>query len=263
MAQNVAGDAAIVESLTKVGAEIHGYEPTPSDLVRAQTADLILENGLGLERWADKFYANLPETIPKVTLTAGITPVNIRSDSYAGKPNPHAWMSPQLALIYIDNIQRALTDLDPSNSEIYAANAAAYKAKITDLDLALKETVSSLEANNRYLVSCEGAFSYLAKDYDLQDIYIWPVNAERQATPQQIQNVIDQVRTNQIPTVFCESTVSDRAQQQVVKETGAKFGGVFYVDSLSQPDGVVPTYLDLMTYNVNTLVNGLTAPNTE
>ncbi|NMF60438.1 metal ABC transporter substrate-binding protein [Pseudanabaena yagii] len=256
MAQNVAGDKAIVESITKVGAEIHGYEPTPSDLQRGQGVDLILDNGLNLERWADRFYNSIPK-VERLTLSEGVQPVNIAEDAYQGKPNPHAWMSPQNALIYVDNIRKALVKLDPVNAATYEANAKAYSQKIKDIDAKLKQAIAVIPPDKRYIVSCEGAFSYLARDYGLKEIYIWPVNAEQQATPKQVQKVIDAVRAKQIPTVFCESTVSNAAQMQVVKETGAKYGGVFYVDSLSPPDGVTPTYLKLLEYNVNTLIKGL------
>jgi manganese transport system substrate-binding protein len=256
LAQNVAGDKAQVESLTKIGSEIHGYEPTPSDLVKAQKADLILDNGFGLERWSEKFYQSIPN-VPHVTITKGITPINIGEDLYKGKPNPHAWMSPKLALIYVENIRQALIDLDPENAEIYTNNALIYSEKIKEIDQQLKETIEIIPPEKRYIVTCEGAFSYLAKDYGLKEVYLWAVNSEKQATPKQVKNVIDTVKNNQIPVVFCESTVSDEAQQQVVKETGAKFGGVFYVDSLSPENGEVSTYLDLLKYNMETLVNGL------
>jgi len=256
MAQNVAGDKAIVESITKVGAEVHGYEPTPSDLQRGQGADLILENGLNLERWAERFYNSFPK-VERLTLTEGIQPINITEDSYQGKPNPHAWMSPQNALIYVENIRKALGKLDPVNAPTYDANAKVYSQQIQAIDVKLKNAIAVIPPDKRYIVSCEGAFAYLARDYGLKEVYIWPVNAEQQATPKQVQKVIETVRANQIPTVFCESTVSNQAQLQVVKETGAKYGGVFYVDSLSPPDGLTPTYLKLMEYNVNTLIKGL------
>lgn len=256
MARNVAGDKAIVQSLTKPGAEIHGYEPTPSDIVKAQDADLILDNGLGLERWAQKFYGNLKD-VPHVTLTEGITPIDISSDAYRGKPNPHAWMSPKLALKYVENIRDALVNLDPANAETYTANAQAYSEQIKQLDKKLQNTVKEIPANKRFMVTCEGAFSYLAKDYGLKEKYLWAVNAEKQATPQQVKKVINTVRENQVPVVFCESTVSADAQKQVAKESNAEFGGVFYVDSLTEKDGVAPTYFKLLEYNINTLVNGL------
>ena len=256
MARNVAGDKAIVESLTRPGAEIHGYDPTPSDIAKAQNADLILDNGLGLERWAQKFYGNLKD-VPHVTLSQGITPINISEDAYAGKPNPHAWMSPKLALDYVENIREALVKLDPANAETYNANAKAYSQQIKQVDEKLQKTVEEIPSNRRFMVTCEGAFSYLANDYGLKEVYLWAVNSEQQATPKQVEKVIKTVRKNQIPVVFCESTVSADAQKQVAKEANAKFGGVFYVDSLTDANGVAPSYFKLLEYNINTLVNGL------
>lgn len=256
MAQNVAGEKAIVESITKPGAEVHGYEPTPSDLVRGKDADLILDNGLNLERWAERFYNNFSE-VTHVTLSEGLQPVNITEDAYQGEPNPHAWMSPKNALIYVENIRKALGNLDPANAATYDANAKAYSEQIRAIDKKLQQAIAAVPADQRYIVSCEGAFSYLARDYGLKEVYLWPVNAEQQSTPKQVEKVINIVKTNQIPAVFCESTVSDEAQLQVAKESGAKFSGVFYVDSLSAADGSASTYLKLLEYNVNTLINGL------
>jgi manganese transport system substrate-binding protein len=256
IAQNVAGDRAIVKSITKPGAEIHGYEPTPSDLVRGKDADLILDNGLNLERWADRFYNSLPK-VPHVTLSEGFQPVNIAEDSYQGKPNPHAWMSPKNALIYVENIRKALGNLDPVNAPVYDANAKTYSNQIRAIDEKLKQAIAAIPPNKRYIVSCEGAFSYIARDYGLKEVYLWAVNAEQQATPKQVEKVINIVKTQQIPAIFCESTVSNEAQLQVAKETGAKFAGVFYVDSLSPPEGPASTYFKLLEYNVNTLTKGL------
>ncbi len=256
MAQNVAGDKAIVESITKPGAEIHGYEITPSDLERGQKADLILENGLNLERWATRFYNSLPK-VSHISLSEGFQPVNINEGAYQGKPNPHAWMSPKNALIYVENIRKALGNLDRANAATYDANAKAYSQKIRSIDEKLNQAISTIPSDKRYIVSCEGAFSYIARDYGLKEVYIWAVNAEQQATPKQVEKVINTVKANQIPAVFCESTVNNEAQLQVAKETGAKFAGVFYVDSLSPADGPASTYLKLLEYNVNTLIEGL------
>ena len=256
MAQNVAGEKAIVESITKPGAEIHGYEVTPSDLKRGKDANLILENGLNLERWATRFYNSLPK-VSRITLSDGIQPINIAENAYRGKPNPHAWMSPKNALIYVENIRKTLGNLDPANAATYDANAAKYSEQIRAIDAKLKQAISAIPPDKRYIVSCEGAFSYIARDYGLKEVYLWPVNAEQQATPKQVERVIDTVKANKIPAVFCESTVSNEAQLQVAKETGAKFAGVFYVDSLSPPDGPASTYLKLLEYNINTLIKGL------
>ena len=259
MAQNVAGDELQVESITRIGAEIHGYEPTPSDLVKAQDADLILYNGMNLERWFEQFLGNVQD-VPSVILTEGIEPIAIAEGPYTDKPNPHAWMSPQNALIYIENIRQAFIELDPDNEETYNANAAAYSEQLQAIDAELQANLAQVPEDQRYLVSCEGAFSYLASDYDLEEVYLWPINAEQQSTPKQIQGVIDAVNANDIATVFCESTVSDEGQQQVARATGATFGGNLYVDSLSTADGPVPTFLDLLDYDVQVISEGLLSP---
>lgn len=256
MAKNVAGDKADVDSITKPGAEIHGYEPTPQDMVRLQGADIVLDNGMNLEKWAEKLYTNVPD-VPHETLTDGIDPMSISEGPYKDKPNPHAWMSPTNALVYVDNITKALVQIDKDNASYYQHNADQYKQKVKAVDTTLKEGLGKLPESNRYLVSCEGAFSYLIRDYGLKELYLWPINADSQGTPQQIRHVVEAVKSNSVPAVFCESTVSDKGQRQVASETGARFGGVFYVDSLSASDGPTSTYLKLLNYNAKTLVDGL------
>ena len=255
IAQNVAGDAATVESITKPGAEIHEYEPTPKDIVKAQSADLILWNGLNLERWFERFFQNIKDK-PAVVVTEGIKPLSIYEGPYKDAPNPHAWMSPSNALIYVENIKNALVKYDPQNADTYQKNAAAYAEKIKQLDKPLREKLAQIPADQRWLVTSEGAFSYLAKDYDLKEGYLWPINAEQQGTPQQVRKLIDLVKKNHIPVVFSESTVSAKPAQQVAKESDAKYGGVLYVDSLSAADGPVPTYIDLLNVTVSTIVKG-------
>ncbi|MDQ2093391.1 metal ABC transporter substrate-binding protein [Rhodobacteraceae bacterium 10Alg 79] len=256
MAQNVAGDAAEVVSITRPGAEIHGYQPTPRDLVRAQGADLILWNGLNLERWFEQFFSNLSD-VPAATVSDGVEPISIAGGDYTGKPNPHGWMALSSAEIYIDNIRDALTKVDPDNAEVYAANAKAYKAKMAEIIGPLREATRALPEERRWLVTSEGAFSYLARDFGLREVYLWPINADAQGTPQQVRKVIDTMREHAIPTIFSESTVSDKPARQVARETGAAYGGVLYVDSLSPEGGPVPSYLDLLRVTSETILKGL------
>ncbi len=255
IAQNVAGTAAIVESITKPGAEIHEYEPTPLDIVKAQSADLVLWNGLGLERWFEKFFGNI-KNVPGAVLTEGIVPMGISEGPYNGKPNPHSWMSPANAIIYVENIRQALGKLDPANAAIYDANAAAYTAKLKAIDEPIRAKLAEIPEAQRWLVSSEGAFSYLIRNYGMKELYLWPVNADEEGTPKQVRKVMDAVRQNKIPVVFSESTISDKPMRQVAKETGAHFGGVLYVDSLTPADGPAPTYLKLLEYNAQTIVKG-------
>ncbi|HEM6629488.1 TPA: metal ABC transporter substrate-binding protein [Citrobacter farmeri] len=256
MAQNVAGEAANVSSITKPGAEIHEYQPTPGDIKRAQGAQLILSNGLNLELWFARFYQNL-SGVPDVTVSDGVKPMGISEGPYNGKPNPHAWMSAENAMIYVDNIRDALVKYDPDNAAVYQKNAERYKAQIHQTLAPLHAALAKIPADKRWLVTSEGAFSYLARDNDLKELYLWPINADQQGTPRQVRKVIDAIKTHQIPTVFSESTVSDKPARQVARESGAHYGGVLYVDSLSAANGPVPTYLDLLRVTTETIVSGI------
>ncbi|MCX8571722.1 MULTISPECIES: metal ABC transporter substrate-binding protein [Hyphomicrobiales] len=257
IARNVAGDAAEVESITKPNAEIHNYQPTPGDMLRAQKADLVLWNGLNLELWFQKFFDNL-DGVAQVVVSDGVEPMGIAEGPYSGKPNPHAWMSPQAALIYVENIRKAFAEKDPANAATYARNAADYSDKIKATVAPIHAAIDTIPAERRWLATSEGAFSYLARDFGLKEVYLWPINADQQGTPQQVRKVIDLVRANNIPAVFSESTVSSKPAEQVARETGAKYGGVLYVDSLSDEGGPVPTYLDLLSVTTQTIVKGLT-----
>ena len=256
LARNVAGDRLQVRSIVKPGAEIHGYQPTPSDIERASSADLIVENGLGLELWFRRFTAAAGE-VATLTLSEGMQPLLITEDAYAGKPNPHAWMSPQRTIHYVDRLVNAFSDLEPAGAAQFEANAAAYKAELQQLDQELRDALATIPPQRRLLVTCEGAFSYLAQDYGFEEAYLWPVNAESQVTPKRMARLIATVRERDIPTIYCESTVSDKAQREVAVAAGARFGGSFYVDSLSEADGPAASLLDLQRHNVALIRRGL------
>ena len=258
MAREVAGTAAEVESITKPGAEIHGYEPTPKDILKAQQADLVLWNGLNLEVWFEKFFQNV-RNVPGVVISEGIEPMGIASGPYTGKPNPHGWMSPANAAVYVENIRRALVKMDPPNEAVYTANAASYIVKIKALDEPVRAKLAAIPEARRWLVTSEGAFSYLCQNYALKPLYLWPINADAQGTPQQVKTVIDAVRDHSIPVVFSESTISPEPIKQVARETGARYGGVLYVDSLTDSTGPAPTYLKLLETNAETILRGFTA----
>ncbi|KAB2867116.1 MAG: metal ABC transporter substrate-binding protein, partial [Bauldia sp.] len=245
-----------VESITRPDAEIHNYQPTPGDMLKAQDADLILWNGLNLEQWFERFFRNLRD-VPGVVVSEGVEPMGIREGPYSGKPNPHAWMSPADVLVYVENIRAALAEHDPDNAVTYAANAEAYAAEIEAVAGPIREKLAAIPEERRWLVTSEGAFSYLARDFGLKELYLWPINADSQGTPQQIRKVIDAMREHSIPAIFSESTVSPDPAMQVARETGARYGGVLYVDSLSGPDGPVPTYLDLLRVTAETIAEGL------
>lgn len=257
MVGEVGGDKVESISLTKPGAEIHGYQPTPDDLVQASKADVMFENGMNLEVWTEKLRASIPD-VPVVRVSEGVAVQYIAEDAYAGKPNPHAWMSPEQGLIYVENIRKALTAQAPEHAEYFAMRAAAYSDQIRAVDQQLEAALSQLPENNRVLVTCEGAFTYLTTDYGLTEEYLWAINSESQGSPQQVAKIIEVVKEKQIPAVFCESTVEPRIQQEVVAATGARFGGTLYVDSLSPADGPASTYLKQLQHTADTIISGLT-----
>jgi manganese/iron transport system substrate-binding protein len=158
----------------------------------------------------------------------------------------------------VENIRAAFVKADPANEAVYNANAAAYSAEITATVEPIREALAAIPEEERWLVTSEGAFSYLARDFGLKELYLWPINADQQGTPRQVRDVIDAVREHDIPVVFSESTISSKPAEQVARETGAKYGGVLYVDSLSEADGPVPTYLDLLRVTTQTIAAGLT-----
>ena len=253
--ENVAKDEFVVKSITKPGVEVHGYQPTPSDLIKASKALVFIDNGFGFELWAEKFVSNLQ--IKRVTISNRLNPIFISEDFYKGKPNPHAWISPKRGMIYVDVIVDSLSELKPSEAESFKNNGQIYKNKIAKIDKDFSLFINNLEKNNRYLVTCEGAFSYLTNDYGMEEAYLWPVNAESQITPKRMVRTISLVKNKNIPSVFCESTVSNESQMVVASETGAKFGGDLFVDSLSQDNKSANTYLKMLQHNLTLIKKGL------
>lgn len=247
IAKNVAKDSADVQSLTKLGTEIHSYEPTPKDILRARKADIILFNGLNLETWLSKFLDRTKK--PSYDVSSGVSVIYADENSLI--PNPHAWMSLKNGEIYVRNIQKIFSRHDPKNSEIYAKNADEYIQRLRNLDILFKTMLSGVQ--NRYLVTSEGAFSYLARDYDLKELYIWGINSDEEGTTRQIKDLIDKVKFYQIPVIFSESTISPKPAKTVANESGAKYGGVLYVDSLSKD---IDTYEKMLETTILTIESG-------
>ena len=247
--KNIVGDEFDVKSITKPGMEVHGYQTTPSDLIKGSRAEVFIDNGFGFELWAEKFVSNLK--VKRITMANNLKPLFIGEDAYKGKPNPHAWISPKRGIIYVDTLSRALSELKPESKTVFKKNAEIYKNKLLEIDEDFSLFLNTLKKNQKYLVSCEGAFTYLTNEYGLKEAYLWPVNAESQITPKRMAKVISLVKTNDIPAVFCESTVSSESQLAVARETGAKFGGNFFVDSLSEKNGPASSYIDLLNHNLN------------
>ena len=207
-----------------------------------------------MERWFEKFTSQ--SGAETVVASKGVTPIPIAEGDHKGEPNPHAWMSPKNAKIYVDNMVAAFSKLDPSHAKEFKANGKAYKARLDAIANDMQKKLASVPQEQRALVTCEGAFSYLTRDYGLAEHYLWGVNAEGAMTPKRVAAVQDSVKKNRIPAVFCESTVEGK-MDAVVQATGAKYGGTLYVDSLTDAKGPAPTYLKLLEYDTKTIASGL------
>lgn len=255
LAREVAGDAARVESLTRPGVEVHDYEPTPGDLVRTEGADLVVTNGMGIDDWLLTLVERADA--PHVVLSAVVEPIAIETGHYAGNPNAHAWVSPAEGARYVEALRAALGELVPAERAAIDERAAAVTARLDALGDRLRDGVAAIPEAHRVLVSCEGAFSYLARDAGLAEASLWPVNAGGQGTPQSIAAVAAVVERSGVPTVFCESTTHPGTQQQIARNAGVRFDGSLHVDSLSVPGGPAPTYLALIEHDVDAILEGL------
>lgn len=260
--EHIGGDRIEVRSITPAGAEVHEYDPAPSDVQAAADADLIIENGMGLEEWFEQFIAH--SEAPTAVASAGMAARPItRLPGHPDDPgqsaelplDPHGWISPAQSKTYVDNIAAALTELAPEDAEYFAENAEQYRAQLQSILEDAQQRAAELQ--DPVLVSCEGAFGYLADDLQLAEHYLWPLNAENEGTPQQMEAQIRFVQEHGVETIFCESTVNDSAQVQVAETTGARLAGPLYVDSLTEPEGPAPSHLQLLEHTISVILEGV------
>ena len=256
MAEAVACGRLQVESLLAPGEEIHAHQPGDRERLWLGQADLVLVHGLGLQPWLPPLLDALP-AVPTAEVTAGIQPVPIATGPRAGQPDPHAWMSPRQALVYVRNIRDAFIARDPANASTYQSCAARYSAELQRLDQRLRERLSSIPAARRLLVSCEDSLAYVAADYNLETAYLWPSQAEPRVEPARVAAIAAQVRERRLPAVFCESTFDHSQQQKVARLSGARLLGTLYTDSLSGLDGLAPSYIEMLRHNADLIKRGL------
>jgi manganese transport system substrate-binding protein len=256
MAEAVACGRLQVESLLAPGEEIHAHQPGERERTWLAQADLVLVHGLGLQPWLTPLLEQRP-ALPTADVTDGVRPLAIPSGPRAGQPDPHAWMSPRQALTYVDNIRDAFIALDPDNAATYQGCADRYGAELVRQDQQLRQRLQPIPGTQRVLVSCEGSLAYLAGDYKLEQIYLWPSQATPQVEPARLDAIAAEVRQRRLPSVFCESTFDDRQQRQLAQQSGARFGGTLYTDSVSSLDGLAPSYIELLRHNVDLIKRGL------
>ncbi len=252
-AEQVVGDRGTVEYLVPIGEEPHEYEPVPSDFQKVSDADVFYVNGLDLEEWLSGLVQNVGD-VPIVELTEGIEPVPLEGEDGS---DPHAWLSPELAPVYIENLVEDLVERDPEGEEEYRENADAYLEDLEELHEWTVEETGQVQEENRYIVMSENAFKYFGRSYNFETDGVWEINSHEEGTPGQINRLVDLVEEQQIPALFVESTIDQRYMETVSDNSGVEIYGEVYTDALGTEGSGAETYIDMMRHNVETIVSGL------
>jgi zinc/manganese transport system substrate-binding protein len=255
---HVAGTDLAVDVLLPPNADPHSFEATPSDLVRIAHADVIFENGAGLEEFLLPLLATADARV--VDLSAGLALRTLPSnDAHAvGGTDPHVWFDPTYVIAWVDIVAAVLGSLDPERVTTYEARAAAYRESLRDLDAWIVEQVSRIPPANRRLVTDHDSFGYFADRYGFQLVgtVIPGSSALSEPSAREIAALEDCILETGVSAVFVGTTVNPALGAQVAADTGAQLV-VLYTGSLSGPQGPAPTYIDLMRYDVTQIVSAL------
>lgn len=265
-AQQIVGDRCVVKTILAPGADPHTYMPTPQDAKMVLEADLTLQNGLHLE--GKNWMATLARDAnkPLVTTADGIKPIEIEA---AGETisDPHSWFSPRNAAVYINNILRAVSKIDPEGKEEYPARAKLYLQQLRVLDSWIREQVNRIPPHQRILVTSHDAFNYFCREYkfNADNNYLslapigWSTGAEVGAgmTPEKRKQVINSIRNYGAMAVFVETSVNPKVIREIARESGVRVGGKLYSDSMGEQGTAGETYIGMMRENVLTILAAL------
>jgi ABC-type Zn uptake system ZnuABC Zn-binding protein ZnuA len=246
--ENVGGDRVTVESLVPIGTDPHTFDPTPRDAAKIAKARAVVINSAGFEPAVDKLIAGAGSHDLRVVDAA---------EGLAGeRVDPHFWLDPIDVITYVENIRDALTAIDPGGATEYAANAAAYERKLRDLDSWTKEQVATIPAARRLLVTNHESLGRFADRYGFKVVgTVFPgPDAEGAPSAKSLGALITEIRAGGVPAIFLETGSNPDLADQVARETGVKVITDLYTHSLAQN---APTYLDMMKWNVEHIVEAL------
>ena len=263
MTKNIAGDLVDLHSIVPVGQDPHEYEPLPEDVQKVQKADLIFYNGINLENAEDAWFTKMVKNAGKVAdkdyfaVSDGVDVIYLEGANEKGKEDPHAWLNIENGVIYAKNIAKQLIAKDPKNKETYEKNLAAYVEKLEALDKDAKQRIAKIPEEKRLIVTSEGCFKYFSKAYDIKSAYIWEINTEEEGTPEQIANLVRQLRASKVPSLFVESSVDDRPMKTVSQETGLPIFSTIFTDSIAEEGKDGDSYYSMMKWNLDKIIEGL------
>lgn len=256
--RNVGGDHVDVVALIGPNADAHVYTPSPADAKTVAAAKLVVINGLGFEGWLPRLVKSSGSTARIVVATDGIVPLKAPPGGHHGV-DPHAWQSVPNAKVYVENIRRAMAEVDPASAESYRANAARYVAQLDALDRDVRAMVAKIPEDRRKVISTHGAFGYFAAAYGVAFIAPQGVSTDTEPSARDLADIIAKIRKEKIPAIFLENISDPRLIRRVAAETGAKIGGTLYSDSLTGEKGPAPTYIDMVRHNIKTLTRALSS----
>ncbi|ANU23111.1 metal ABC transporter substrate-binding protein [Planococcus donghaensis] len=262
--KNVGGDQIDIHSLAPIGSNPHEYEPLPLDVQKATDADVVFYNGLNLEAgnsWFEKLMntaGKSGDSAPVYKMSEGVEPMYLTTEGKEGEEDPHAWLDVQNGIKYAENARDAFIEVDPDHKEAYEENAQAYISELEALHQKAIDQYSKIPEEKRIFVTSEGAFKYFSKAYDFQAEYIWEINQENQGTPDQITQVLDLIKEQQIQGLFLETSIDPRSMEMVARETGMDIKGKVFTDSIGKPGEDGDTYIKMMEWNIDTIYKGLT-----
>lgn len=249
----VGGDRVSVTTIVGPDGDAHVYQPSPADGRRIAQAKVIFVNGLGFEGWLERLISVAKTKGTVVTLGKGVA---ARKDEEGA--DPHAWQDVANAKIYVNEIRDALVAADPEGAESYRANAAAYLAKLDALDAEIVKTLDAIPTDRRRVVSTHDAFGYFSARYGVEFIAPQGVSTESEASARDIARIIDAVKQHKVGAVFLENVADPRLAKRIAAETGARGGGMLFLDALSDAKGDGANYIDMMRHNVRELAKALT-----
>jgi zinc/manganese transport system substrate-binding protein len=261
LVKNVGGDRAAVETLVGPNGNAHVYVPTPADARKVVEADILFVNGLGFEGWLDRLVSASGTKAPIIVAASGISPRERKGGHGHGheqvRADPHAWQSVANAKIYVANIRDALVALDPAAKAVYEANAAAYLAELDALEEEVRRVITRIPAERRRVITSHNAFGYFEDAYGMRFSAPQGLSAEAEASAKDVAAIITLIKQQQAAGVFLENVTDPRLIQRIANESGAKVGGTFYSDALTEPGGAADSYVRLIRHNLKQLADAL------
>ncbi|MGM0214686.1 metal ABC transporter substrate-binding lipoprotein [Enterococcus sp. AZ109] len=263
MTETIGQDRINLHSIVPVGKNPHEYEPLPEDIQKTSRADLIFYNGLNLETGGNSWFTKLVENANKgkdkdyFAASDGVEEIYLEGQNEAGKEDPHAWLNLENGIIYAKNIEKQLAAKDPDNKEFYEKNLNEYVEKLSALDAEAKEKFAGIPEDKKMIVTSEGCFKYFSKAYDIPSEYIWEINTEEEGTPDQIKQLVQNLRESNVPALFVESSVNEKPMQTVSKDTGIPIYGKIFTDSVAEKGEDGDSYYAMMKWNLDNIAEGL------